>query len=100
VGKIGISDSILRKPAALDKDEWIDLKNHPAKGVEILRPLRYLGPALPAILHHHEFFDGTGYPDGLRGEKIPLNARIIAVAGIFCLYSRTQNMLKLKACSF
>jgi putative two-component system response regulator len=80
VGKIGISDSILLKPAALDKDEWADLKNHPAKGVEILKPLKYLGPALPAILHHHEFFNGTGYPAGLGGGAIPLNARIIAVA--------------------
>ena len=80
VGKIGISDSILLKPAALDKDEWADLKHHPAKGVEILKPLKYLGPALPAILHHHEFFNGTGYPEGLTGENIPLNARIIAVA--------------------
>jgi putative two-component system response regulator len=79
VGKVGISDSILLKPAALDKDEWANLKHHPAKGVEILKPLKYLGPALPAILHHHEFFNGSGYPDGLKGEDIPLNARIIAV---------------------
>jgi len=80
VGKIGISDSILLKPASLNGEEWDSLKDHPAKGVEILKPLKYLAPALPAILHHHEFFDGTGYPDGLRGEDIPLNARIIAVA--------------------
>ncbi len=80
VGKIGISDSILLKPAALDKDEWSSLKHHPAKGVEILKPLKYLGPALPAILHHHEFYDGTGYPAGLKADAIPLNARIIAVA--------------------
>jgi len=80
VGKIGISDSILLKPASLDGEEWDNLKHHPAKGVEILKPLKYLAPALPAILHHHEFFNGTGYPGGLKGEDIPLNARIIAVA--------------------
>lgn len=80
VGKIGISDSILLKPASLNGEEWDDLKNHPAKGVEILKPLKYLVPALSGILHHHEFFDGTGYPEGLKGEAIPLNARIIAVA--------------------
>ncbi len=80
VGKIGISDSILLKPGSLDREEWDNLKHHPAKGVEILKPLKYLGPALPAILHHHEFFNGTGYPAGLKGDAIPLNARIIAVA--------------------
>ncbi len=80
VGKIGISDSILFKPEKLDGTEWQSLKNHPQKGVEILRPLKYLEPALPAILHHHENFDGTGYPDRLRGADIPLNARIISVA--------------------
>ncbi len=80
VGKIGISDSVLLKPSSLDKEEWNHLKHHPAKGVEILKPLKYLAPALPAILHHHEFFDGSGYPAGLKGDAIPLSARIIAVA--------------------
>ncbi len=80
VGKIGITDSILLKPGALERDEWSDLKTHPAKGAEILRPLKYLGPALPAILHHHENYNGSGYPDGLQGAAIPLNSRIIAVA--------------------
>jgi len=80
VGKIGINDSILLKPCALTGEEWDSLKSHPAKGVEILKPLKYLEPALPAILHHHEHYDGTGYPAGLKGVSIPLNARIIAVA--------------------
>ncbi len=80
VGKIGINDSILLKPGRLDGHEWDSLKHHPSKGVEILKPLKYLEPALPAILHHHEFYDGTGYPGGLKGEAIPLNARIIAIA--------------------
>ncbi len=80
VGKVGISDRILLKPGSLDSNEWSDLKSHPTKGVEILKPLKYLEPALPAILHHHEYFDGSGYPEGLKGEAIPLSARIIAVA--------------------
>lgn len=80
VGKIGISDFILLKPDRLEPQEWVDLKRHPEKGVEILKPLRHLEPALPVILHHHENYDGTGYPRGLQGEDIPLGARIIAVA--------------------
>jgi putative two-component system response regulator len=80
VGKVGISDVILLKPESLSAEEWRDLKSHPVKGVEILKPLTYLEPSLPGILHHHENFDGTGYPAGLRGTAIPLNARIIAVA--------------------
>lgn len=80
VGKIGIGDLILLKPDKLNKDEWTTLKDHPSKGAEILRPLKYLEPALPGILHHHENYDGTGYPAGLKGEEIPLMARIISVA--------------------
>lgn len=80
VGKIGINDALLLKPERLDAGEWTDLKRHPEKGVEILKPLKHLEPALPVILHHHENFDGTGYPRGLQGEDIPLGARIIAVA--------------------
>jgi putative two-component system response regulator len=80
VGKIGISDFILLKPEKLTGEEWRTLKDHPAKGVEILKPLKYLEPALPGILYHHENYDGSGYPSGLKGEDIPLNARIIAVA--------------------
>jgi putative nucleotidyltransferase with HDIG domain len=80
VGKIGINDLILLKPDKLDTDEWQNLKRHPEKGVEILKPLKYLEPALPGILHHHENYDGSGYPAGLKGEEIPLMARIITVA--------------------
>jgi len=83
VGKIGISDFILGKPKRLSYKEMEDIKSHPAKGVEILKPLKYMTPMLPAILHHHENFDGSGYPHGLRGSDIPLHARIIAVADTF-----------------
>ena len=80
VGKIGINDGILLKPSALTREEWESLRSHPAKGVEILKPLKYLEPALAAILHHHEHYDGSGYPAGLAGDRIPPGARIIAVA--------------------
>ena len=80
VGKIGITDFILLKPGKLDSVEWTDLKSHPAKGVEILKSLKYIEPALPCILHHHENFDGTGYPAGLKESAIPLIARIVSVA--------------------
>lgn len=80
VGKIGINDMILLKPGKLDPVEWKNLRSHSEKGVEILKPLKYLEPALPGILHHHENYDGSGYPHGLKGENIPLMARIISVA--------------------
>ena len=83
IGKIGISDFILGKPQSLTGEEKHDIRSHPVKGVEILKPLKYLEPALPAILHHHENYDGSGYPHGLAGENIPLLARIIAVADTY-----------------
>ena len=83
IGKIGISDFILGKPVSLTYKELHDIRSHPVKGVEILKPLKYLEPALPAILHHHENYDGSGYPYGLVGEDIPLLARIIAVADTY-----------------
>jgi HD-GYP domain-containing protein (c-di-GMP phosphodiesterase class II) len=83
VGKIGIMEALLEKPAELDEDEFPPLRLHPEKGVAILEPIAQLRPILPAILHHHEFYDGSGYPAGLAGENIPLDARIIAVADSF-----------------
>lgn len=83
IGKIGISDSILGKPGPLTSDEMAVVRRHPENGVEILRPLRHYQPILPAILHHHEHFDGSGYPRGLAGERIPLLARIISVADTY-----------------
>jgi HD-GYP domain-containing protein (c-di-GMP phosphodiesterase class II) len=83
VGKIGIPEKILNKPDRLDDQEYEVIKKHPEKGYEILKPIEQLSPALPAILHHHERFDGSGYPVGLRGDGIPLPARIIAVADTF-----------------
>lgn len=80
IGKIGISDSVLAKPGPLNEDERNIIKEHPSRGVEILRPIKQFGPILPAILHHHENYDGSGYPLGLSRENIPMFARIIAVA--------------------
>ena len=83
VGKIGIPDRILQKSGRLTEDEYAEIKRHPVLGVSILTPARELASALPVVKHHHERFDGKGYPDGLRGEDIPLIARIVSVADAF-----------------
>src|ERR671921_1406001 len=83
VGKIGIPDRILQKSGRLSEDEYAEIKRHPALGVSILTPATELASALPVVKHHHERFDGKGYPDGLRGEDIPLIARIVSVADAF-----------------
>jgi len=83
IGKIGIMEALLEKPQELDDDEFPPIRLHPEKGVAILEPIGQLAPILPAILHHHEFYDGSGYPDGLAGSEIPLEARIVAVADSF-----------------
>ncbi len=79
IGKIGISEPVLRKPAPLTPDEWEQMKQHPAIGFHILQPVEFLREELPVVLHHHERFDGRGYPKGLKGKEIPLGARIIAI---------------------
>ncbi len=83
LGKIAVPDRVLHKPAALDRAEYALIRRHPEAGAEIVRPLRAFDSPEQAILHHHERFDGTGYPYGLRGEEIPLAARIVAVADSF-----------------
>jgi HD-GYP domain-containing protein (c-di-GMP phosphodiesterase class II) len=83
VGKIGIPDRILQKSGRLTEDEYAEIKRHPVLGVSILTPATELASALPVVKHHHERFDGEGYPDGLRGEDIPLVARIVSVADAF-----------------
>ncbi len=80
VGKIGVDDRVLKKPGALTPDEFELMKQHPVKGANIMRPVAQLKDMLPGIELHHEHVDGKGYPYGLRGEQIPLMARIIAVA--------------------
>jgi len=83
IGKIGVMEALLEKPAELDDDDFPPIRLHPEKGVAILAPIAQLKDVLPAILHHHEFYDGSGYPGRLAGEAIPLEARIIAVADSF-----------------
>jgi HD-GYP domain-containing protein (c-di-GMP phosphodiesterase class II) len=83
VGKIGVPDHILHKPGRLTDEEYETMRRHPTLGVEIVSPIRALAPVLPTINHHHERFDGKGYPGGLRGEDIPLAARVLAVADAF-----------------
>jgi putative two-component system response regulator len=79
IGKIGVSDNILLKPAKLDASEWEIMRQHPAVGYEILSGIRYFAGAAELVLSHHERYDGSGYPNGLRGEAIPVSARIFAL---------------------
>ncbi len=83
IGKIAVPDAILFKPGPLDEAEWAVMRAHTTKGEEICRHIRTLAPVLPIIRHHHERWDGSGYPDGLRGEDIPLVARILQVADVY-----------------
>jgi len=83
IGKIGISERTLHKPGALDVGEWDVMKAHPIIGAGILRPIPLLEEIVPLVYHHHEHYDGTGYPDGLAGEEMPLGVRILAVADAF-----------------
>jgi diguanylate cyclase (GGDEF)-like protein len=83
IGKVGIPDSILSKEGPLTDEEWEPVKIHPKLGVEILRHIIDLVNCLPAILHHHEHYDGKGYPSGLKGDSIPLEGRILAIADAY-----------------
>jgi len=83
VGKIGIPEIILNKPEGLDDEEYGLVKSHSQKGFDILKPIEQISGSLPGILHHHESYDGKGYPKGLKGRDIPLIARIISVADTF-----------------
>lgn len=80
VGKIGISKDLLWKPIGLDDREADSIQTHPDKGIQILRPIIFLRPLLAAIRHHHERFDGTGYPSKLKGKEIPFQARVLSIA--------------------
>lgn len=82
-GKISISEDILTKPARLTDKEYGAIKKHPYKGVKLIKPIDVLKPTIPIILYHHERYDGSGYPQGLKGDEIPLGARIMAVTDAF-----------------
>ncbi len=83
IGKIGVPDRILNKPGRLTKEEMLQMQAHPRIGYNILSRLQIFGLIAPLVLHHHERFDGLGYPEGMAGEAIPLGSRIIAVADAF-----------------
>jgi putative two-component system response regulator len=83
IGKISIPDAILHKPGPLTAEEWALVKRHPIKGEEICSEMKSLRPVLPIIRSHHERWDGSGYPDGLRGNQIPLVARILQISDIY-----------------
>ena len=90
IGKIGIPDAILQKPGPLTPDEQLEMHRHPELGERIARPLGSATTLLPIIRHHHEAYDGSGYPDGLRGLEIPLAARIVAVCDGFDALTSTR----------
>lgn len=83
IGKITVPDAVLHKAAPLTPAEWDLMRRHPEAGERIGRELRSLGAVLPTIRHHHERLDGSGYPDGLRSEEIPLSARVLQVVDVF-----------------
>jgi putative two-component system response regulator len=83
IGKVGVPDSVLFKPGKLNTEEWEIMRAHPVCGEEICRPLTSLHGVLPLVRHHHERWDGTGYPDGLRATQIPLLARVLQVVDIY-----------------
>jgi len=94
VGKIGIDDRILRKPTALTEEEFEVMKSHPAKGAAIMGTIPQLSDIIPGMKHHHEKWEGGGYPDGLKGDEIPLQARIVSVADTFDAMTTTRPYQK------
>ncbi len=83
LGKIGVPERILRKPGPLTEEEWSVMRRHPLTGAQIVAPLEFFSDGALIVRHHHEREDGSGYPDGLSGETIPLGARVVAVADVY-----------------
>jgi HD-GYP domain-containing protein (c-di-GMP phosphodiesterase class II) len=83
IGKVAVPDSVLLKPGELSEDEWAVMKRHPVVSAELIEGLEIYAPVADAVRHEHERWDGTGYPDGLKGEQIPLLARVIATADVY-----------------
>jgi putative nucleotidyltransferase with HDIG domain len=83
IGKIGISDVVLNKPGKLTIEEFEEIKKHPELGARIIADVPFLKSLVPLVLHHHEFFDGSGYPEGIRGDQIPYGARILGVCDAY-----------------
>jgi putative nucleotidyltransferase with HDIG domain len=91
VGKIGVPEGVLRKPGRLTVEEFEQMKRHPAIGARILQDVKQIQDIIPGVLHHHERFDGRGYPDGLSGQNIPLMGRIICLADCFDAMTSTRT---------
>jgi len=83
IGKLGIPDSILLKNGPLDEEEWVTMRQHPQIGATLLKGLRSMSMVVPIVRHHHERFDGSGYPQGVKGEEIPYLARVFQVVDVF-----------------
>lgn len=97
IGKIHVSENVLLKEGPLNDQEWEEIKKHPIIGSEMVRNVPYLISAIPAIRHHHERWDGQGYPDRLAGESIPLMARIVAVADAFDAMTSNRSYQKIRS---
>ena len=97
LGKIGIPDRVLLKPGHLNEEESVIMREHPIKSVEIIEPLTSVPifkAMIPGIRHHHERVDGTGYPDGVKGDQVPLEARVILIADTFDAMTTTRPYRK------
>ena len=109
IGKVGISDIYISKDGPLDENEWAIVREHPIKGIKIISPLGLPSEVIEGIKYHHERFDGKGYPEGLSGKKIPLFARIIAIADAYDALtigrpyksplSKNEALLEIKKCA-
>jgi putative nucleotidyltransferase with HDIG domain len=100
VGKIGVDDRIIRKPTALTDEEFEMMKAHPVKGAAIMETIPQLADIIPGMKYHHEKWEGGGYPEGLKGEQIPLQARIVAVADAFDAMTTTRPYQKAMEVSY
>lgn len=100
IGKVGISKDIINKDGRLSDDEFLQIKSHPEAGYKIARPIGFLKDKLSAVRYHHEKYDGSGYPEGLKGDNIPLDARIVAVADTFDAITSTRSYRKAKTMEF
>jgi putative two-component system response regulator len=83
IGKLNVREDVLTKTGPLNSDEWKEMRDHPRVGARMMKAIAYLAPAVAAVLHHHERWDGSGYPDGLHGTEIPESARLLAVVDTF-----------------
>lgn len=90
IGKVAVPDAVLLKPGKLTEDEWKVMREHPIVGERICAPLKSFGLVLPIIRHHHERLDGSGYPDGLKGEEVPITARVLQIVDVYDALTTTR----------